>query len=256
MAMGDLVKSNTSLKGSVSSSFKGSSIVPSQSGKLVFSAASTTQSTGAAPVLLQYDPSIDYQKKKKTIKHSNDKFVLDTDYSELRSMQASFKSSQSQGFPQGSLSSSRSNFPNYTSLHSKSNSAYLQGQGKGKMRKVTVTKLESLIPFPNTAPNGLGSSFRKSPTEDIGSLAEGSAYSSISYAKSVDDLFSSTFSRRNVVRKELDNERCFVSKVSTPRQLKNDHESHFKSKDLINSLIEDISGLVAYLYLLMVYFVY
>jgi len=96
-----------------------------------------------------------------------------------------------------------------------------------------LTKLESLT-----------RSYEARKENDDGSLGSLSVSVDPLHTKSLEDLFSATYMERAGAQKQLDEERCFTSKVRTPRLVQLDPEAQFqfKSKDLLNAMIEDVSG--------------
>eukprot|EP01032_Pedospumella_encystans_P028654 gene28654-32365_t len=124
-------------------------------------------------------------------------------------------------------------FPEYSSLNSKSSAPYRKAHSNGRYRKVTLTKLDTMLAH--------SSEVRRSHEEN--SLSNDSLSLSLNplQAKSLDDLFTSTYYEREETRKQLDADHCFTSKVQTPRLVQLDSEAHFKSKDLLNAMIEDVS---------------
>jgi hypothetical protein len=207
------------------------SSLPKQS-KLTFADSASVQSASSQlttlplnPVPLQYDPFTEYQRSTRVIKHSTDKFVVDTDYPEHSSVGSNVRSSIA------SKKSSRTRFPEYSSMNSTSSAAYWKGKSKGRVRKVILRKLDhqdtESLPGANYE-----QIFRvDSDTSTLHSLQSGS----------INDAFSAVFNEREVTRKVLDSERFFTSKIATPRLIQHDPEAQFKSKDILNSLIEDVS---------------
>ena len=211
------------------------SLVPTKS-KLTFTDTESVSSLGSlqtpkpSSVVLQYDPHLEYPKKNRTIKHSTDKFVIDTDYKDRASLASTVRGSTSQ-----TRRTQKKHYPDFASLSSSSDSVYWKGKAKSRgsrMGKVTLAKLE----FPSTEPDQHNGSFG-----GIGFEHDNLSLTSMQ-SKSVDDLFSSVFMDREETNKQLDSERVFTSKVATPRLIKSDENAHFKSKDLLNGLIEDISS--------------
>lgn len=185
-------------------------------------------------VVLKFEPQREYPRSNRVIKHSTDKFVLDTDYpSERKSMGSSVGGDSAKSFSSDYLSRPKpSMHPEYTSLNSRSSSSYRKAQSNGRYRKVTLAKLESLT----------RSYEARKENDDGSSLGSLSVSVDPLHTKSLDDLFSATYMEREGVQKQLDEENCFTSKVHTPRLLQADPEAHFKSKDLLNAMIEDVSG--------------
>jgi hypothetical protein len=205
--------------------------------KLTFSDASSVGTLGsksilqANPVSLEYDPYIAYQRSKRVIKHSTDKYIAGTDYPEHLSVDRTVASKKSKGRKQ--------KFPDYTSLNSTNNSAYWKGVAShGRMRKVTLAKLDHL----SKSVDSEGVTARSGSIMSVDSLSL--PLTSIQ-SRSVDDLFSTVFSERELTKKQLSDELCFISKIATPRLIKHDPEARFKSKDLLNGLIEDVSSKTA-----------
>jgi hypothetical protein len=205
--------------------------MPKQS-KLTFADSASVQSTSSQlttlplnPVSLQYDPYMEYQRSTRVIKHSNDKFVVDTDYPDHGSVGSDLRSSIA------SKKSSRTRFPEYSSMNTTSSAAYWKGKSsKGRVRKVILRKLT------HSAESLPGANYEQilrvdSDTSSLHSLQ----------SLSVNDAFSTVFSERETTNKELDAERFFTSKIATPRLIQHDPEAQFKSKDILNNLIEDVS---------------
>lgn len=179
--------------------------------------------TQPSSLLLNFEPSKEYQRSSRVIKHTGDRYVVGTDYTDLQSL-----GSQSKSFAR----TAKPKFPEYSSLSSRASSSYMKGQSRGKLRKVTLTKLESLTRS------------YESKSSNRGVIADNDSLSlSLSSMKSnsLDELFAAKFMEREETKKELDAERFFTSKVQTPRLVQEDSEARFKSKDLLNSMIEDVS---------------
>lgn len=208
--------------------------VPKHS-KLAFSNDSVSVASGtssqvtlrANPVSLEYDPHKEFPRTARVIKHSQPKYIIDTDYPDHTSV-----SSIERSILSSAGKKSRKQFPEYASLNSTNSPAYWKGKSNGRMRKVTLAKLEHLT----------GSLVRPLTKDSLSGFENESLSLTSMQSKSVDDLFSSVFKEREDTTKQLANELCFTSKVSTPRLLKTDPEAHFKSKDLLNGLIEDVSS--------------
>ena len=179
------------------------------------------------PVLLQFDPFKEYQRSNRLIKHSNDKYIIDADYPD----HLSFSSSTGGR----STTKRKGKFPMNLSLSSSANSSQWKAHATGRLRKVTLAKLDSL---PGCAE--LNKSQLKMNTNPFDS--ENTSISSLQ-SQSVHDLFSTTFMEREETSKKLDEERSFTSKVMTPRLIKYDPEAQFKSKDMLNGLIDDITSM-------------
>lgn len=182
-----------------------------------------------ASVLLTFEPTKAYQRSSRVIKHSNDRYVHGTDYAELQSL-----GSETKSFASNTFRSAMPKFPEYSSLNSRASSSYKKGQSRGKLRKVTLTKLETLT-----------RSYEAKPVYPAGIADSGDSLClslSSLQSRSLEDLFASTFLEREETKKELDAERFFTSKVATPRLVQTDPEAHFKSKDLLNAMIEDVSS--------------
>jgi hypothetical protein len=188
-------------------------------------------------VALKFEPHLAFDRTNRVIKHTTDKFVVDTEYSDTRSLSSEIKSiasslrtSQSKSY----LSKNPLKFPAYNSLNSVSTPAYQSGHHGGKLRKLGVTRLVSLV---DDKP-----AYKNSDDYDYDADENNSA-SMQSTAKSVNELFQSTFMQRESreTRKLIDADRCFTTKIVTPRLLKLDPDSRFKSKDLVNTMIEDVS---------------
>ena len=206
-----------------------------QHNKLNFS-ESTVSTSQPNAVVLKFDPHREYPRNTRVIKHSTDKFVLGTDYTDMKSLgsitaggrEAKSFSSDYMTRPKQTM------FPEYSSLNSKSSAPYRKAHSNGRYRKVTLTKLDTMLAH--------SSEVRRSHEEN--SLSNDSLSLSLNplQAKSLDDLFTSTYYEREETRKQLDADHCFTSKVQTPRLVQLDSEAQFKSKDLLNAMIEDVSG--------------
>lgn len=184
----------------------------------------------ANPVLLQYDPLTEYERRKRVIKHSTDKYNVDTDGPEHKFMDHQLAHSSSK--------SSHRHLPlGQYPLNTAGSIAYWKAaSGHGRLRKVTLAKLDPISKTSELRGSWAGGS-TNGPEND--SLAQ--SLKSLQ-SKSVEDLFSTIFSEREETKKQLSDELCFTSKIATPRLLQTDSETQFKSKDLLNSLIEDVSS--------------
>jgi len=205
-----------------------------QQNKLNFS-ESTVNSTQPNAVVLKFDPQREYPRNVRIIKHSTDKFVLGTDYADMKSLGSMTAGSEAKSFSSDYITRPKQTmFPEYSSLNSKSSTPYRKAHSNGRYRKVTLTKLDTMLVH--------SSEVRRSHEEN--SLSNDSLSLSLNplQAKSLDDLFTSTYYEREETRKQLDADHCFTSKVQTPRLVQLDPAAQFKSKDLLNAMIEDVSG--------------
>lgn len=206
------------------------SLAPKQP-KLQFSDASTSSSQASKTVLqtnsvlLQYNPFTEYQRSARIIKHSTDRFIVDTDYPEHGSLGSNISSNVGKR--------RQPKFPEPAPLNPSISPAIGKRTSNGRMHRITLAKLDHFIGRADQRGGGIAHGL----DNDSLSLSLTSMQS-----KSVDDLFSTVFSEREGTKKELTDELCFTSKVATPRLVRYDPDAHFKSKDLLNSLIEDVSS--------------
>ncbi|KAJ1436899.1 hypothetical protein B484DRAFT_445377 [Ochromonadaceae sp. CCMP2298] len=169
---------------------------------------------GTVPLTLSYDPLAVYPRSNREIRHSHDRYYKGSGDA---SDSISAGSSTRDGLALRSIT--RFQTPSYTSLHSTSSPSYRKGLG-GKMRRVQLARLD------------------RDEEEDAESISvAGTSLAS----KSVEDLYAEQYLERETTKRQLDEGLYFTSKIATPRLLASDRNATFKSKDLMNTLIEDIS---------------
>lgn len=207
--------------------------------KLNFSESGVLHASQPSAIVLKFDPQREYPRTVRAIKHSTDKYVLGTDYTDMKSLSSYTAGSEVKSFSSDYITRPKQTmFPEYSSLNSKTNTSYKKAHSNGRYRKVTLTKLDTMLAHSSEIRRG----------HDENSLSNDSLSVSLNplEAKSLDDLFSSTYGEREETRKQLDADHCFTSKVQTPRLVQLDPAAQFKSKDLLNAMIEDVSGMFSY----------
>jgi hypothetical protein len=119
-------------------------------------------------------------------------------------------------------------------MNATSSAAYWKGKSKGRVRKVVLRKLNHQVDSSTESLPGAN-------YEQIFRVDSDSSTLQSLQSRSINDAFSTVFNEREITSKELDSERFFTSKIATPRLIQHDPEAPFKSKDMLNNLIEDVS---------------